>query len=67
MPKETVQGVGIWPRQRAQAVITHSEQYCRAAEDNRAGILVENASLASSLFQEFGGYERQCTVSVIST
>ncbi|RYP56148.1 hypothetical protein DL771_012093 [Monosporascus sp. 5C6A] len=39
----------------------------RAAELERLDVVIENAGLLSHTYQQFEGYERQCTVNIIST
>lgn len=43
--------------------------FCRRAEEelDRLDVVVENAGLLSQTYRQFEGYERQCTVNVIST
>ncbi|KAI9899709.1 hypothetical protein N3K66_006170 [Trichothecium roseum] len=45
------------------------KSFCRRAEDelDRLDVVVENAGLLSQTYHQFEGYERQCTVNIIST
>ncbi|KAK8051625.1 hypothetical protein PG993_003010 [Apiospora rasikravindrae] len=44
------------------------QSFCRRAADlERLDVVIENAGLLSHVYHEFEGYERQCTINVIST